>query len=388
LDFFTDGLILAQMDGQRADRGPAVIRFLAEFWPILVPASLGLAAVYLLLPRVRRYPPLCGGLLGGLAIVVTGWWLIHFRSVSPEAVLFYAFAGLAVLFAGLMVTQTNPVHAALSFALVVLSTCGLFLLLAAPFLMAATIIIYAGAIIVTFLFVIMLVQQHGPSSADQRSREPFLASMAGFVLLAAVLSVLLRNYQAPRGQQYARQLQDLLELARKVKTAKDTTEIRAILGDGRDFFKEFLDLVSKQDDFLPGQAKETKLKVETHLDLAQLDWSTKDEHWTRPETKASEVKRHLAMVYKEGRLLQVRLNSPGFVVPDPDLPVSPFSTGPSPEPVRNPQGLAQLPAENVASVGRALFTDYLVAVLLAGLLLLVATIGAIVIAVRRMEALR
>ena len=40
--------------------------------------------------------------------------------------------------------------------MVVLSTCGLFLLNAAPFLMAGTVIIYAGAIIVTFLFVLML----------------------------------------------------------------------------------------------------------------------------------------------------------------------------------------------------------------------------------------
>ena len=47
----------------------------------------------------------------------------------------------------------------------ILATCGLFLLLAAPFLMAATIIIYAGAIIVTFLFVLMLSQQQGPSDS-------------------------------------------------------------------------------------------------------------------------------------------------------------------------------------------------------------------------------
>ena len=58
-----------------------------------------------------------------------------------------------------------------SFALVVLSSCGLFLLQAAPFLMAATIIVYAGAIVVTFLFVIMLAHQEGPSDADYRSRE-------------------------------------------------------------------------------------------------------------------------------------------------------------------------------------------------------------------------
>jgi hypothetical protein len=50
--------------------------------------------------------------------------------------------------------------------------------------MAATIIVYAGAIIVTFLFVIMLAQQSGLSDADLRSREPALATVAGFFLLA------------------------------------------------------------------------------------------------------------------------------------------------------------------------------------------------------------
>src|SRR5204863_164650 len=84
----------------------------------------------------------------------------------------YAFAGIAIIGGIQVVTQRNPVHAALSFALVVLATCGLFLLQAAPFLFAATMIIYAGAIVVTFLFVIMLAQQEGYSSADARSREP------------------------------------------------------------------------------------------------------------------------------------------------------------------------------------------------------------------------
>ena len=101
----------------------------------------------------------------------------------------------------LLVTQRNPARAALSFALVVLSTCGLFLLLAAPFLTAATTIIYAGAIVVTFLFVLMLAQQAGPSDADLRSREPLLACLAGFFLLGALLYVLQRSeLQHPLGQ--------------------------------------------------------------------------------------------------------------------------------------------------------------------------------------------
>src|SRR5262245_22599225 len=168
---------------------------LEEYWPIFLPVVLGFAAVYLLLPRAHRYPPLYGAAAAGLALVTAGWLLIRNDVVVVEALLFYIFAGLAVVFGGLMITQRNPVHAALTFAMVVLSTCGLFLLQAAPFLMAATIIIYAGAIVVTFLFVIMLAQA-GLSSADQRSREPFLATVAGFILLGALLCVLHRSYSS------------------------------------------------------------------------------------------------------------------------------------------------------------------------------------------------
>src|SRR5207237_6313103 len=134
----------------------------------------------------------------GLSILLAGWLLIRGGSADPETILFYAFSGIAVVSGGLLVTQRNPVRAALSFALVVLSTCGLFLLQAAPFLMAATIIIYAGAIVVTFLFVIMLAQQIGTSDADQRSREPLLSCVAGVVLLAAVLGLLQQTYGVER----------------------------------------------------------------------------------------------------------------------------------------------------------------------------------------------
>src|SRR5205085_6516167 len=111
-----------------------------------------------------------------------------------ETILFYAFAGLAIIGGGAMITQHNPARSAIAFALVILSTSGLFLLNAAPFLMAGTIIVYAGAIIVTFLFVLMLAQPEGHSDADARSREPLLATVAGFFLLATLLLVLRQSY--------------------------------------------------------------------------------------------------------------------------------------------------------------------------------------------------
>jgi NADH-quinone oxidoreductase subunit J len=161
---------------------------LGSLWKIGLPVVLGFGAVYLLLPWPRQF--LVGSLTGSAALVLGGWFLIQSRVADAETVLFYTFSGIAILAGGLMVTQRNPLRAALSFALVVLSTCGLFLLQAAPFLMAATIIVYAGAIIVTFIFLLMLAQQVGISAADARSREPFLASVAGFILLGAILFVL------------------------------------------------------------------------------------------------------------------------------------------------------------------------------------------------------
>ena len=107
-------------------------------------------------------------------------------------ILFWLFAGSALLSGVLMVTSREPVYAALWFALATLGTCGLFMMQAAPFLAAATIIVYAGAIIVTFLFVIMLAQQQGRSFYDYRARTPIMSIVASWLMLAA----LLWNFQA------------------------------------------------------------------------------------------------------------------------------------------------------------------------------------------------
>ena len=196
---------------------------------ICLPVALGLMAVYLLLPRPHSTQPLLGALCAGGALVLAGWTLIQRGTASVETVLFYAFSCIAVIAGGLLVTQRNPVRAALSFALVVLSTCGLFLLQAAPFLMAATIIIYAGAIVVTFLFVIMLAQQIGTSDADQRSREPLLSCVAGFVLLAAVLGLLQQTYGVER-------FDDLLARAERAAAEANADGMVQIVGDNNKFF--------------------------------------------------------------------------------------------------------------------------------------------------------
>jgi NADH-quinone oxidoreductase subunit J len=171
--------------------------WLSQNW--LLVASLGLCAagVAWLLPRRRvrlrgigwLFVLVGGALVGGTLPAAAGVW--------AERVLFVTFGGGAVLCGVLMVTSRNPAYAALWFALVTLCTCGLFLLQAAPFLAAATIIVYAGAIIVTFLFVIMLAQQAGAAQYDQRSQHPLAATFAAFVLLGALLATL-HSWESPR----------------------------------------------------------------------------------------------------------------------------------------------------------------------------------------------
>src|SRR5947209_11978177 len=94
-------------------------RFFETFWPLLVPVVLGLIGVYLLLPRARRYPPLWGGVAVGLALATGGWILIRTDTVLPETILFFSFSGLGIVGGVLLISLSNPVHAALSFALVV-----------------------------------------------------------------------------------------------------------------------------------------------------------------------------------------------------------------------------------------------------------------------------
>jgi NADH-quinone oxidoreductase subunit J len=152
---------------------------------------LGAIGTYLLLPhRHGRAKPrqvhIGGGVLVALAIVLfANFW------TPPDELLtklfFYAFGFAAIGGAVLTITSRNPIYSALWFAAVVLATSGLFLLAGAQFLAVGTVIVYAGAIIVTFLFVIMLAQMEGRAPYDRAARAPFRATISGFLLFWALL---------------------------------------------------------------------------------------------------------------------------------------------------------------------------------------------------------
>jgi NADH-quinone oxidoreductase subunit J len=154
---------------------------------LLIPLVLGCLAVWLLMPSEKRKSRILGVLTGLAAIVSLKMMLLPSTGDVLRSSLFFVFGTSAVLSAGLMITDRNPVYSALWFALTTLAVCGLFLMNSAPFLSAATIIVYAGAIIVTFLFVIMLAQQSATSNYDEKPTLPLMASIGGFLLLGTIL---------------------------------------------------------------------------------------------------------------------------------------------------------------------------------------------------------
>ncbi len=156
--------------------------------------------VYCALPKEGR--PARRGLallLGALAVGCLVMLLGQVLGEKGAQLYFYVLSILAVGGAVRVVTHPRPVYSALYFVMVVLSTAALMVVVGAEFLAAALVIVYAGAILVTYVFVIMLAQQSEPaggvlsspaSDYDRSAREPAAASLAGFVLIATVAGVI------------------------------------------------------------------------------------------------------------------------------------------------------------------------------------------------------
>ena len=88
---------------------------------------------------------------------------------SPELAGFYALAAVAIFASLRVVTQANPVHAILSMIVSLLAISGIFFVLGAPFAGALEIVVYAGAIMVLFVFVIMMLNL-GMSNDEREER--------------------------------------------------------------------------------------------------------------------------------------------------------------------------------------------------------------------------
>jgi NADH-quinone oxidoreductase subunit J len=101
---------------------------------------------------------------------------------------FYLFSLLAVASALLFVTRKNPVPAALWLVNVMFALAGLYVMLDAPFIGAIQVLVYAGAIMVVFVFVVMLLNLGHSEISDLRNLGSRLgAGLVGIALLANLL---------------------------------------------------------------------------------------------------------------------------------------------------------------------------------------------------------
>jgi NADH-quinone oxidoreductase subunit J len=110
-----------------------------------------------------------------------------------DLVLFYVFAAIAVAASLAVIGQRNPMHSVLWLIASFVGLSGLYVLLDAPFTAVTQIIIYAGAIMVLFLFVVMLLNTPREEPPLIDPRRPLLSAgprRAGAVLAAAFLALL------------------------------------------------------------------------------------------------------------------------------------------------------------------------------------------------------
>ena len=116
----------------------------------------------------------------GMAPIATPWF-------------FYALAVVAVVSGVLVITRRNAVHAALALIVTLLSVAGLYLMLYAPFVAGVQIIVYAGGIMVLFLFVIMLVNIERSSKERRFNRMWPVGLAAACALLALFVSAIAKG---------------------------------------------------------------------------------------------------------------------------------------------------------------------------------------------------
>src|SRR5919106_2282838 len=107
----------------------------------------------------------------------------------PETIVFYLLAGLAIIASALVIGQRNPMYSVVFLIASFAGLAGLYIQLDAPFVAVAQIIIYAGAIMVLFLFVVMLLNAPQEDAAEWDQLHPL--RRPGIARFGALLAMLL-----------------------------------------------------------------------------------------------------------------------------------------------------------------------------------------------------
>ena len=110
---------------------------------------------------------------------------------NVQQLFFLGFATFAILGSVLMITRRNAVHSALLLVIVFFQIAGVYVLLGAEFLAALQVLVYTGAILVLFLFVIMLLQlREAPQLRAVHRWQQFVAPLLGLLLVLEFLGII------------------------------------------------------------------------------------------------------------------------------------------------------------------------------------------------------
>ena len=339
--------------------------WLVSYWYLVVPLVMGFVAIVTLLPHAgkQRVPAKAGLAAAILAVLLVGLLIMRSSQYLALDLFFGIFAIITIASAGAVVVQHNPVYSAIYFAITVLGVCGLFLVKSATFLAAATIIVYAGAIIVTFLFVIMLAQQTGLADYDRRSRERIFSCVAGFVLLATLLFVIEKNF-APKDDpaRVVATLQEAQLVTAPDRYPRSGTEIL-----------ELLQIKGKPTETVMMQQFDTLAAwPEANASRTQATKAWNEARTLLQENKAPQAYSALTTLLGIANSMEEAHNRFSGVLSVSMVDESYHA--------KLSERRGDSNDDHVNALGRSLFGDYLYAVELAGTLLLVATIAAILIA--------
>ncbi len=245
-----------------------------------------------------------------------------------ELWLAYGFCSIAVVLAVSFVLIKHPVHAALSFACVVLAAAGVYLLQDAAFVAASTVVVYAGATIIIFMFVLMFAQQTNLLDYDTQKQNPIAAAVVAIALAATVIAVALKEFPKLETQ-----------LAKKAAVVAIAD---AAVADG-----------ATASSTTPGDVVATSGEPAAEA------------------VKSAESEPVAALGGSEPNALALNDSAAGEAKSDAETVAEPT---------------LEQDRFTVAKLGVAFYTRYLLAIEIAGTLLLVATIGAVVIAQRVPQA--
>lgn len=337
--------------------------------PILLYSAIALGGVgvAVALPKRGLNPQVIGAIVAAVGLGLAFLALGLAAGGERPGFYFYVFSAIALGASLRVISHPKPVYAALYFIVTILASSALYLMLGAEFMAFALIIIYAGAILITYLFVIMLAES-APGGADggevgtvseydRFAREPLAAAAVGFVLLGALTAMLaggLRDLRAaePRAQGIA-----LLErMPKKVLEAYERLGVFEPRG---------------------GLRKPAVADVADRLDI---------ENRVMRLGVADPIRLHESV--KNGRVDGVMLPGERVGASEASADAVDFGARLRDVPVGS-EVVVRLPpelrAENLDGVGFTLIAEHPMALELAGVILLMAMLGAVVLARKQIE---